>query len=452
MALDGLGERFAVANPRAVRPVSAVHGVNELFSLALPAVLPLVIAEFDLTYARAGLLVATYFGTYAVLQAPAGVLADRPGQRRLIAAGTAVTAVGMALASVAPTAPVLFGSVALAGVGGSSYHPAGMGFVSDVEPDATAGRAMGVHELAGVVGNLLAPAFTGGIAAATNRRLALGATAGVGVVAAVAFGVLSDADRSTGPSSGGADQRGSGDERGRAEASGRERGRESAGDPDREGPRAGARGREPRSRLGRLRDDLGRLVGLPLAWWVLGLFLAKLLFTLQSYGVRTYLTSYVVERLGSSTGTANATFVAYLAGTALATVLFGALADRFDRRRLLAGTFLLGAAFVAATALVPAGAATFLAWFFVTGAAAYASLPVMNTLVSEHSERAFSGSLFGVVQTASALGGTVGPLLLGAVASRVGIRATFPLIAVVGVVGALGFLAAGSDRLVARVS
>jgi MFS family permease len=354
----------------------------------------------------------------------------------------------MGLASVAPTPPALLGSVALAGVGGSTYHPAGMGFVSDVEPDDTAGRAMGIHELAGVVGNVLAPAFTGGLAAATDWRLALGVTAGVGLAAAAAFGVLSESDRPTGRSSSEAAC-------GCADDSAPEEGGERTGarSGERERERGRGRGRLRRlRRLCRLRDDLGRLVGLPLAWWVLGLFLTKLLFTLQSYGVRTYLTSYVVERLGSSTGTANATFVVFLAGTALATVWFGSLADRFDRRRLLAGTFLLGGAFVAATALVPANAATFLAWFFVTGVAAYASLPVVNTLVAEYSEREFSGSLFGVVQTASALGGTVGPLLFGAVASWVGIRTTFPLIAVVGFVGALGFAAASRERVVARLS
>lgn len=397
---------------RDVSLVSGAHGINELFSLALPPILPLLVPEFGLTYTRAGLLVTAYFAMYAVLQLPAGAVADRFGQARLITVGMGVMAAGMALASVAPSYRVLLGAVALSGAGGSTYHPAGMSLISDVEGDDTEGRAMGIHELAGMLGNMLAPVLVGGLAVTTGWRYALGVTAGVGLLYTVGFAVLSK------PLS-------------------------SAGGPPTTATPPTRTGSSGRGRVERLLDELRQVPRVPLAWWVLGLFLAKLLFTLQSYGVRTYLTSFVVARTGMSAGVANGTFFLFLTGSAVATVGFGALADRFDRLHLLTATFLGAGGLVATTSIVPASLVVLFVWFFLLGVAVYASLPVVNTLASEYSEREFSGSLFGIVQTASALGGTISPVLFGALASRIGILWTFPLIAVVCFVAGLGFLVVG---------
>lgn len=323
----------------------------------------------------------------------------------------------MALASAAPSYPALIGAVAIAGVGGSTYHPAGMSLISDVEADETAGKAMGVHELAGILGNMAAPVLIGGLAVLTDWRLALGATGAVGLGYAAVFALSWDHQPAPKPAT------------------------ESAGDggvDEAPSPAAGV--------VTRLRHGVADLVRVPLAWWVLGLFLTKLLFTIQTYGVRTYLTAFVAARSGLAAGGANGIFFLFLAGSAVATVWFGALADRFSRLHLLAATFLAAAAAIAATAVVPASLAVFAVWFFVLGIAAYAALPVVNTLVSEYAEAEFSGSLFGIVQTASALGGTVSPVLFGEVASRFGIRTAFPAIAVVCLVAGVGFVvAAGRD-------
>ncbi|WP_281194666.1 MFS transporter [Halorubrum sp. F4] len=374
-------------------------------------ILPLLISEFDLSYTRAGLLVTVFFSMYATLQLPAGAVADRLGQSRLITVGMAVMGTGMTLASVAPSYPVLLGGVALSGAGGSTYHPAGMSLISDIEGAETEGKAMGIHELAGMFGNMLAPVLIGGLAVVTDWRIALGVTAGVGLLYAGAFALLmeplSSVDTPSATTT--TSQSGSAERRG----------------------------------FKRLLTDVWEVTRIPLAWWVLGLFLAKLLFTLQSYGVRTYFTSYVVARTGLSTGIANGMFFLFLAGSALSTVGFGALADRFDRLDLLTATFLGAGGFIVATAFVPTSAVVLFGWFFLLGVAVYASLPVVNTLASEYSEREFSGSLFGIVQTASGLGGAISPVLFGALASRIGVQSMFPLIAVTCFVAGLGFLVTG---------
>lgn len=445
MSLPSLPGLSAVDEPRQVGLVSVAHGVNEFYSIAVPPILPLVVAEFPVSLGEAGLLVTAYFAMYALFQLPAGYVADRVGGTRLVAAGLLVLAGGTLLSSLAPTFGWLVAGQVVAGVGGSTYHPAGMSLVSDVESAATEGRAMGVHGVAGTGGTLLAPIGVGGAAALWGWRTALGGAAVVGVVYAVVFAALATEpthdERTDGNGIGtdidgtGTDVDGTDDSAAASETDVVETGHSERPDG----------GHRPES----LRGRLGRLSPVPLASWVVGLFLLKFLFTLQSGAVRTYAVAFVFARTGGAMGVANAAFAAFLAGTVLATMWFGGLADRYDRRRLAAGAFLLAAGALAATALVPSGALVLGAWFLLLGVAVYAALPVVNALVSQHARREFSGGLFGVVQTASALGSAASPAIFGAVAGVAGAGATLPAAAVVAVVACAGLLLVGGQLLAA---
>ncbi|MFB6155606.1 MAG: MFS transporter, partial [Haloferacaceae archaeon] len=194
MSLGSPRDLFAVANPREVGLVTVAHGVNEFYSVALPPILPLLVTDFDVTYGEAGALLTVFFVMYSVFQLPAGVVADRVGQRLLLAAGMVVLSLGLLVSSLAPNYETLVAGQVVAGIGGSTYHPAGMSLVSDIETDETEGKAMGIHGLGGVTGTALAPALVGGLAALYDWRLALTAAAGVGVVYALVFFVLFPAD------------------------------------------------------------------------------------------------------------------------------------------------------------------------------------------------------------------------------------------------------------------
>ena len=146
---------------------------------------------------------------------------------------------------------------------------------------------------------------------------------------------------------------------------------------------------------------------------------------------------------GGSSSFANGVFFVLIVGSAVSTLWLGALADRFDRTRLVTVTFLLAGVLLLATAVVPASEPLYYVWFFLIGAAIYANLPVINSLTSQYAETEFSGSLFGVIQTASALGNTVSPVLFGAIATRFGIETALPAAGVVGVLAGLAFLVAG---------
>ena len=405
-------ERFIVTNPRQVGLVSGAHGMNEFFSLAIPPLLPLVINDLGVQYTQAGLLVSVYFVMYAVFQLPAGIVADKIDQYVLIIGGTFLMAGGMLAASLAPTYGAVLLAVAVSGLGGSTYHPAGMSVISDIEADTTVGKAMGIHEFAGLGGNLLAPAALGGLAAVFGWRSALGASSIVGILFAIILAL-------SGVSTSGAARKASINIGNRMST-------------QRNQIRKNGFVTFASQHLASIRPHF--------AWWVVGLFLLKFLFTLQSYGVRTYLTAYVVSRTSLTISVANTPFVAFLLGSAVATLTFGTLSDRISPHLLLATTFLIAAIGIASTTVVPAGLIILIVWFFLLGILVYAALPVVNTLASHYSNEENSGSLFGIIQTASALGGVVSPLVFGAIATQYGISLAFPAVAAVGMIASTGIV------------
>lgn len=400
---------FNLEYPRRVFLISGAHGVNEFFSVAIPPILPLLVTDFGITYAKAGLLVTIYFTTYTVFQMPVGFVADRTKKSRLIIGGMLVLAVGMLLAAVADDYALLALSQGIAGIGGSAYHPAGMGLVSDIETTNTEGKAMGIHSFGGIIGRMLAPLVVGGLASVSGWRTALLGAAAIGGVSALAFAFLFRSPLQH-----------------TAASDGLTINAPSSSDPLRT----------------RVRSTLRGAVTVPLAWWVGGLLFAKIVFGLQSGAIRTYTTAYVYAITTGSTSLANGVLFVLFTGGAVASLAFGHFADKFQRSRLLATTFLLAAVLVAATIALPPYPLVLLGWFFLLGVIVYGGLPVMNTLVSQFADHDSSGGLFGVAQTASALGGAIAPILFGAIATQYSIKLAFPTISLVGLLGGavlLGF-------------
>src|SRR5207237_233133 len=68
---------------------SGTHFVHDGFSDILYVLLPVWAQEFRLNLAQVGLIRTAYTAAMASFQIPAGLLAERWGERRLLAAGTA---------------------------------------------------------------------------------------------------------------------------------------------------------------------------------------------------------------------------------------------------------------------------------------------------------------------------------------------------------------------------
>lgn len=405
MIPDRLRSVVTVGRPWVVAPVTVGHGVNEFLSIVLPPVIPLLVADFGISYSQAGFLLTVFFLMYLLFQLPAGILGDRIGQSRLIVVGLLAMALGIGVASVAQTYGMLLVAQAIAGIGGSTFHPAGMSIISDVEGAATEGRAMGVFGFGGAIGTMTAPVVVGGLAAVAGWRIALGG----GAALALAITLLS------GP------------------ALLRARGGDKA--------TPATDGGQKRSASTRLRATLSA-ARVPITTRIVVLFCITLVLSMQARGIQTFTTAYVSTETGSSLAAGNFSFFTLLVGGSLASLWAGGLADRVDRGKL-------GAVVSGATALLVAGnlvvvpllsdlpqlvvLAVLSGWFALIGVGVYAAYPVKNALVSTEAEVASSGSLFGLIQTASAIGSAAGPAVFGVVATRWSVEAAFPSIALTGV-------------------
>ena len=72
---------------------------------------------FEITGAELGVLAATYFYVYTLLQVPVGVLADTVGPRRLLAGGSLVAGLGSLAFAMAPSWPMAAAGRTLVGIG-----------------------------------------------------------------------------------------------------------------------------------------------------------------------------------------------------------------------------------------------------------------------------------------------------------------------------------------------
>lgn len=398
-----------VARPRIVGPITVSHGINEFFSIVIPPVIPLLVSDLGITYGQAGFLLTIFFIMYSLFQLPAGVVADWIGKTRLMIAGLVGMTVGILLAGLAPNYEMLLVAQAIAGISGSTFHPTGMSIISDVETSDTEGKAMGVFGFGGALGTMAAPLVVGGLAALAGWRVALigAALFGGGMTLLVMYLFVTTSLGST--------------------------------------PSLRADGGSV------LHDRLqsARNVATVLATREIGvLCLITLVLSLQHRAIQTFTTSYVAAETGASVSISNLAFFTLLAGGSVASLWAGDLADRVNRNYLGIGAA-LSTAFLVGTTLVvtrvaaglPFGLliAVLVVWFTLIGIMMYASYPVKNALISEEADEAYSGSLFGIVQTGSALGSAAGPAVFGILATEWGVVAAFPAIAGVSLLLALLF-------------
>lgn len=413
--LRSFRELTAVSQPRAVGSITLAHGANEFFSIAFPPIIPFLVSDLGITYAEAGILLTIFFIMYSVFQLPAGVLSDWFGKKLLLIAGLAIMTGGILLASTAPNYEVLLVGQAIAGIGGSTFHPTGMALISDIETGGTEGKAMGVFGFGGVLGTMASPIVIGGLAAVADWRVAL---VGATVLGVLVLGIFSLAF---------------------TESAVRQ-------DDHEEVQTDGGRS----FTLSSIWRVLKGLLDIPRTRGMIIILVVTFFLSMMMRATSTFTTSYIAAEVGGSASVGNFGFFVLLVGGGVSSLGAGGLADRFNRSRLggiagVASAVLIGATVYVSqlfTSLQTEFVYLLLAiWFFLIGAMMYAMSPVKNALVAEQSERHFSGSLFGVIQTGSAVGSAAGPAAIGVLATKWGVIAAYPAIAVIAlIVAGLFFL------------
>jgi MFS transporter, FSR family, fosmidomycin resistance protein len=165
----------------------ALHFLHDGFSETLYVFLPLWAREFGLSFAQVGLIRSAYTGGMSVFQLPAGLLAERWGERRLLAAGTLVTACGFIAAGWAGGFLPLLILLLAAGLGSAVQHPLSSSIVSRAYEAGHRRTALGTYNFSGDVGKAGIAAAIGLLAGLIGWRAAGAAYGALGVAAALAI-------------------------------------------------------------------------------------------------------------------------------------------------------------------------------------------------------------------------------------------------------------------------
>jgi MFS family permease len=177
--------------PRAVlATASSTHFVHDGFSDILYVLLPVWASEFGLSLVQVGFLRTAYTGGMALFQIPAGLLAERWGERRLLAAGTAVTACGFIVAGAAGGFVSLAAILFIAALGSGVQHPLSSSLVSRAYEDRGRRAALGTYNFSGDLGKVVVPAVVALAATVIGWRAAAAGFGVIGIVAALAIFVV----------------------------------------------------------------------------------------------------------------------------------------------------------------------------------------------------------------------------------------------------------------------
>jgi len=169
----------------------SIHFVHDGFSDILYVLLPLWATEFRLTFAQVGMIRTVYSGGMAAFQIPAGLLAERWGERRLLAAGTAITALGFIAVGTVGGFLALLSVLLVAGIGSGVQHPLSSSLVSKAYETGRRRAALGTYNFSGDIGKVVVPAAVALAATVVGWRTASMAYGVIGVFAALGIlGVL----------------------------------------------------------------------------------------------------------------------------------------------------------------------------------------------------------------------------------------------------------------------
>ena len=113
-----------------------------------------------------GIIVAVFTAAATI---PSGILSNRVGRKPMIYLAAAVGSIGLAVAGLAPSPEILVVGATLIGIGSGTFLAVDWALMTDIIPKASAGRYMGISNVATASSGLLATAIGGLVIDAVNR-------------------------------------------------------------------------------------------------------------------------------------------------------------------------------------------------------------------------------------------------------------------------------------------
>lgn len=183
-------EHSHVMSNRMLTTMFFTHLVDDGFELVLPTLLPLIAREFSLSYSQIGILGGCMVITLGAGQFFVGYLSDRTGKRKVfIVSGLACLSVSFYFMGVAQSYFELVVWNLLAGLGASVYHPIGVTLISQAYSKAK-GKALGIHGAGGNVGMAAFPLISGILAGIYGWRFVFRIFPFVGLLVCLLFFLL----------------------------------------------------------------------------------------------------------------------------------------------------------------------------------------------------------------------------------------------------------------------
>jgi MFS family permease len=134
------------------------HALVHTYELSIPILVVIWLAEFSVTTALLGTIVAVGYALFGIGAVPSGVLTDRYSSRRLILVGIAGMGASFLLLSAARGVVMIALALGLWGVAASIHHPAALALISTgVEKRGT---GFAYHGMAGNAGIAFGPLVT----------------------------------------------------------------------------------------------------------------------------------------------------------------------------------------------------------------------------------------------------------------------------------------------------
>jgi MFS transporter, FSR family, fosmidomycin resistance protein len=377
-ALTRLEAAPAARPSRVVTLVCSAHFVSHVYLITLPPLFVFIRAQYGVSYADLGLLVALFNIVSVVLQTPAGFFVDRSAPALTLVLALVIGGGGMALAGTVPAYWALVLGFIVVGIANPIYHPADYAILSDAVRPNRVGHAFAVHTFVGMVGTAAAPVSLLFLATRFGWHGALWGAALLGFAVAV----LLLARRS-------------------------------------DIPPVGAQ-REARAKGG---DAGWRLVLSPP-------ILRNLMFFVLLSAAGAGVTNFSIVALAALQGTTlaggNAALSAFLVMNAVGVLAGGFIATR-TRRHDLAAVALLAvnsAAFLG-IALLPLGLAAIIALMILAGFVNGAVQPARDMMVRAVTPDGSFGKVFGFVAMGFSIGGMIGPIIYGYLMDRNAPRLVF---------------------------
>lgn len=176
---------------RTLTACCGAHALHDGYSDMLYVLFPVWQAAFGLSFAQVGLLKSLYSGSMASLQVPMSLLAERVGERVLLAFGTLVAAAGFVLAGWSAGFVGLALCLMMSGAGAGVQHPLSSTLTSRAFEGARLRAALGTYNFSGDVGKVLLPALCAALLALLDWHAvtALMGLLGLGAALAIWFAV-----------------------------------------------------------------------------------------------------------------------------------------------------------------------------------------------------------------------------------------------------------------------